>query len=370
MKKLSIIQEDPWLDPYVHDVYERFQRYKRARKEIEDVEGSLLDFARGHYYYGINFDTEERGWTYREWAPNARHLYLTGDFNEWNRTSHEMQRNKNGDWEIFLPYEEYRHSFVHGSKVKVHVVGGNGSRDRIPAYIRRVIQDPQTYDFSGQLWFPEEAFEWTDNNFNPAENFQQPIIYECHVGMAQEYEGVGTYREFADNILPRIKEGGYNAIQLMAIMEHPYYGSFGYHVSNFFAPTSRFGTPEDLKYLVNKAHNMGITAIMDIVHSHAVKNFAEGLNEFDGTDGQYFHRGGRGYHEGWDSKLFDYGRWEVKKFLLSNVRYWMEEFHFDGYRFDGVTSMLYFHHGNIHVCSITKTFMIIFPAGWLFILQL
>ena len=356
MKKLSIVQEDPWLDPYVHDVYERFQRYQRVRKEIEDVEGSLLDFARGHYYYGINFDTEKGGWTYREWAPNARHLYLTGDFNEWNRTSHELERNKNGDWEIFLPYEEYRHSFVHGSKVKVHVVGGNGSRDRIPAYIRRVIQDPQTYDFSGQLWFPEEPFEWTDNNFNPAENFEQPIIYECHVGMAQEYEGVGTYREFADNILPRIKEGGYNAIQLMAIMEHPYYGSFGYHVSNFFAPTSRFGTPEDLKYLVNKAHNMGITAIMDIVHSHAVKNFAEGLNEFDGTDGQYFHRGGRGYHEGWDSKLFDYGRWEVKKFLLSNVRYWLEEFHFDGYRFDGVTSMLYFHHGHTSFDHYDKYF--------------
>ena len=294
MKKLSIIQEDPWLDPYVHDVYERFQRYKRARKEIEDVEGSLLNFAKGHYYYGINFDSEKNGWTYREWAPNAHQLYLTGDFNEWNRTSHKLERNNKGDWEIFLPYEEYKDTFVHGSKVKVHVHAGNGSKDRIPAYIRRVIQDPAHYDFSGQLWFPEEPFEWTDNNFNPAENFQQPIIYECHVGMAQEYEGVGTYREFADEILPRIKEGGYNAIQMMAIQEHPYYGSFGYHVSNFFAPTSRFGTPEDLKYLVNKAHNMGITVIMDIVHSHAVKNFAEGLNEFDGTDSQYFHRGRKG----------------------------------------------------------------------------
>jgi len=356
MKKLSIIQEDPWLDPYVHDVYERFERYKRVRREIEDVEGSLLNFAKGHYYYGINFDKEKGRWTYREWAPNAHQLNLTGDFNEWNRASHKLERNKNDDWEIFLPYDEYKNSFVHGSKVKVHVIAGNGSIDRIPAYIRRVIQDPHTYDFSGQLWFPEQPFEWTDNDFNAAENRQQPIIYECHVGMAQEYEGVGTYREFADNILPRIKEGGYNAIQLMAIMEHPYYGSFGYHVSNFFAPTSRFGTPEDLKYLVNKAHSMGITAIMDIVHSHAVKNLAEGLNEFDGTDGQYFHRGGRGYHEGWDSKLFDYGRWEVKKFLLSNVRYWLEEFHFDGYRFDGVTSMLYLHHGHTSFDHYDKYF--------------
>lgn len=353
--KPLIIQEDPWLDPYVYEVRERFERYKRFRKEIEDAEGSLLNFATGHEYYGINFNTEKNGWYYREWAPNAHQLYLTGDFNEWNRTSHKLERNYRGDWEIFLPYEAYKDTFVHGSKLKVNVQAGNGSIDRIPAYIRKVIQDPATYDFAGQLWFPG-AFEWTDSNFNPEANVRQPIIYECHVGMAQEYEGVGTYREFADNILPRIKEGGYNAIQLMAIMEHPYYGSFGYHVSNFFAPSSRFGNPEDLKYLVDKAHSMGIAAIMDIVHSHAVKNLAEGLNEFDGSDSQYFHRGARGYHDGWDSKLFDYGKWEVKKFLLSNVRYWMEEFHFDGYRFDGVTSMLYFHHGNTSFDNYEKYF--------------
>jgi len=352
---LSIVKEDPWLSPYAHDVGKRYQRYLRARNEIEEAEGSLLNFAKGHYYYGVNFDDEKNGWIYREWAPNAHHLFLTGDFNGWDRYSHPLERNKNSDWEIFLPYEEYKSTFIHGSKIKVHVQAGNGSHDRIPAYIRKVIQDPQTYDFSGQLWFPE-PFEWTDNTFNPAESVKQPIIYECHVGMAQEYEGVGTYLEFADNILPRIKNGGYNAIQLMAIMEHPYYGSFGYHVSNFFAPSSRFGTPEDLKYLVNKAHSMGITVIMDIVHSHAVKNFAEGLNEFDGSDSQYFHRGGRGYHEGWDSKLFDYGKWEVKKFLLSNVRYWLEEFHFDGYRFDGVTSMLYFHHGHTSFDHYDKYF--------------
>jgi 1,4-alpha-glucan branching enzyme len=345
IEKLSIIQEDSWLDPYAQDAYDRFERYKKARKEIEEAEGSLLNFAHGHYYYGINFDKEKNGWTYREWAPHAHQLYLTGDFNGWNRTTHKLERNEKGDWEIFLPHKEYKDTFVHGSKVKVNVQGNNGSNDRIPVYIRKVIQDAETWDFSGQLWFPEKPFDWTDQDFSLSENLRQPVIYECHVGMAQEREGVGTYREFADQILPRIKEGGYNAIQTMAIQEHPYYGSFGYHVSNFFCPSSRFGTPEDLKYLVNKAHEMGITVIMDIVHSHAVKNFAEGLNEFDGTNDQYFHAGARGYHEGWDSKLFDYGKWEVKKFLLSNVRYWLEEFHFDGYRFDGVTSMLYSHHG-------------------------
>ncbi len=355
-EKLAINQEDPWLEPYVYDVISRYDRFKNVLREIEDAEGNLLNFARGHSYYGINFSTEKNGWYYREWAPNADQLYLTGDFNGWDRTSHKLERNHRGDWELFLPYEANKNSFTHGSKVKVTIHGANGVIDRIPAWIRKVIQDPDTHDFSGQLWFPETPFEWTDNHFNLALNSQQPIIYECHVGMAQEAEKVGSYIEFADNILPRIKEGGYNAIQLMAIMEHPYYGSFGYHVSNFFCPSSRFGTPEDLKYLVNKAHNMNITVIMDIVHSHAVKNQAEGLNEFDGSESQYFHPGGRGYHEGWDSKLFDYGKWEVKKFLLSNTLYWLEEFHFDGYRFDGVTSMLYFHHGSTSFDHYDKYF--------------
>lgn len=341
---LPLVQDDLWLSPYNQDILERFERFKKALSEIENHSGSLNNFATGHHYYGINFDSQSQGWWYREWAPNAYALFLIGDFNNWNRGTHPLKRNNQGDWEIFLPYHEYKDAFTHGSRVKVHIVGSNGSNDRIPAYINKVVQDPNTYDFSGQLWFTE-AFQWEDKQFSSYDQLKEPIIYEAHTGMAQEKEGLGTYREFADEILPRIKEGGYNAVQLMAVMEHPYYGSFGYHVSNFFAPSSRFGTPEDLKYLVNKAHKMGIAVIMDVVHSHAVKNFAEGLVEFDGTEHQYFHPGGRGYHEGWDSKLFDYGKWEVKKFLLSNLRYWLEEFHFDGFRFDGVTSMLYFHHG-------------------------
>ncbi|MEO6718736.1 MAG: alpha-amylase family glycosyl hydrolase [Ferruginibacter sp.] len=356
MEKLPIIQEDPWLEPYVQDVYNRFERYKKALRDIEQARGSLLDFATAHNYYGIHFNSERNGWTYREWAPNAQQLSLIGDFNHWDRSTHPMKRNEHGIWEIFLPYETYKNSFVHESKVKVNVQAGNGSTDRIPTYIRKVIQDPTTYDFAGQLWMPPNPFDWSDHNFNATASIQQPIIYECHVGMAREEESIGTYRQFADEILPRIKEAGYNAIQLMAVMEHPYYGSFGYHVSNFFAPSSRFGTPEDLKYLVDKAHSLNIAAIMDIVHSHAVKNIAEGLNEFDGSDHQYFHPGARGYHTGWDSKLFDYGKWEVKQFLLSNTRYWLEEFHFDGYRFDGVTSMLYLHHGLVEFDNYDKYF--------------
>jgi 1,4-alpha-glucan branching enzyme len=343
--KLALVQDDPWLEPYSQDLNERLERFKKALHDIVNAEGSLMNFASGHKYYGINFDKAKNGWFYREWAPAAHQLALVGDFNDWNREANKLQRNQNGDWEIFLPYEQYKDRFTHLSKVKVHVISAKGGIDRIPAYITKVVQNTETLDFSGQLWFPPADFEWTDQEFSSETALKEPYIYEAHTGMAQEKEGVGSYKEFADDTLQRIKNLGYNTIQLMAVMEHPYYGSFGYHVSNFFAPTSRFGTPEDLKYLVNKAHNMGITVIMDIVHSHAVKNMAEGLNEFDGTENQYFHEGGRGYHTGWDSKLFDYGKWEVKKFLLSNIRYWLEEFHFDGFRFDGVTSMMYFHHG-------------------------
>jgi 1,4-alpha-glucan branching enzyme len=341
---LPLIQDDPWLAPYTNDVYERLERFKKTLSHIESVAGNLETFASAYLYYGINFDAKRNGWVYREWAPAAYELYLTGDFNGWDRYNHKLEKNASGDWEIFLSYESYKDTFVHGSKIKVHIVAANGHLDRIPAYIRRVIQDPHTLDFSGQLWFAE-PFDWKDSGFHAKPSLEEPLIYECHIGMAQEKEGLGTYLEFAAEILPRIKDLGYNSIQLMAIMEHPYYGSFGYHVSNFYAPSSRFGTPEDLKYLINKAHEMGISVIMDIVHSHAVKNIAEGLNEFDGSDHQYFHAGPRGYHTGWDSKLFDYGKWEVKQFFLSNLRYWLEEFHFDGFRFDGVTSMLYFHHG-------------------------
>lgn len=344
--KLPIIQDESWLESYTGAIYERFKTYQQALLAIELRSGSILEFARSHEYYGIHFEKIRNGWVYREWAPQAHNLFLMGDFNQWNRYSHPMKRNYRGDWEIFLPYGAYKDSFIHRSKVKVHVEAGNGAYDRIPAYIRKVDQNPENHDFAGQLWFPASEFKWTDSNFSAKKNKQHPLIYECHVGMAQEKEGVGTYLEFAKNILPRIKAAGYNTIQMMAIMEHPYYGSFGYHVSNFFAPTSRFGTPEDLKFLINKSHEMGIAVVMDIVHSHAVKNINEGLNEFDGSENQYFHSGPRGYHEGWDSKLFDYGKIEVQQFLLSNIRYWMEEFHFDGFRFDGVTSIIYLHHGH------------------------
>jgi 1,4-alpha-glucan branching enzyme len=337
---LRILDIDPWLKPFEKDLQLRMERYQALKKVLLGSAPTFSDFANGHLYFGIH--RTKTGWVYREWAPAARALYLTGDFNNWGKTSHPLTRINNGCWEIQLEYEKYKKTFTHGSLVKVRVVSDKGTLDRIPIYIRRVVQDATTKDFSGQLWFPEE-FRWTDFLFKPKQS--EPIIYEAHIGMALEKEGIGTYREFADEVLPRIIKGGYNTLQLMAIMEHPYYGSFGYQVSNFFAPSSRFGTPEDLKYLINKAHLSGITVLLDLVHSHAVKNIAEGLNEFDGTPYQFFHDGPQGEHSGWDSKLFNYGKPEVLHFLLSNIKYWITEFHFDGFRFDGVTSMLYHHHG-------------------------
>ncbi|MBN8217172.1 MAG: alpha amylase C-terminal domain-containing protein [Spirochaetes bacterium] len=339
-----MVADDPWLEPHKGELARRIRAYDEALLQIQKEYGSLEDFALLHRELGIHWDAKKKGWWYREWAPSAWGLSLMGDFNGWNRESHPLARRDDGVWELFLPHAEYAATFTHASRVKVHVNGQNGRRDRIPACITRVVQDPQTMDFSGQVWFPPQAYEWRDGAFT-ADGKEPLFIYEAHVGMAQEREGLGTYREFADIILPRIKALGYNTVQLMAIAEHPYYGSFGYHVGNFFCPSSRFGTPEDLKYLVDRAHGLGLRVIMDLVHSHSVKNLAEGLNQFDGSDDQYFHPGGRGIHEGWDSLLFNYGKAQVRRFLLSNVRWWIEEFHFDGYRFDGVTSMLYFHHG-------------------------
>ncbi|GAB3333105.1 alpha-amylase family glycosyl hydrolase [Marivirga atlantica] len=339
---LKIIEDDPWLRPYEADIENRLDYYEQHLARIIKSHDSLEHYALRHKELGFNHSEHHNGWYYREWAPAADALSLIGDFNNWNPEAHPMQRKEGGVWEVFIDDKE---GLGHLSQVKVKVQNEQGSADKLPAYIQYAIQHPESYDFSGYIWKPEKAFKWTDKKFD-LKKLGAPLIYECHTGMAQEYEGVGTYKDFEENILPRVKELGYNCIQLMAVAEHPYYGSFGYHVSNFFAPSSRFGTPNELKSLVNTAHNMGIAVIMDIVHSHAVKNEAEGLNNFDGSGHQYFHEGGKGYHEGWDSKLFDYGKEEVERFLLSNLRYWLEEFHFDGFRFDGVTSILYHHHGN------------------------
>jgi 1,4-alpha-glucan branching enzyme len=343
-RKLALVAGDPWLEPAEQEIRDRYDRYKSTLYDIEQSWGSLLKFARAYEFFGFNYDRSKKGWFFREWAPGAQDIYLFGEFNNWQRYAHRLNRDQYGVWEIFLDDEHYRDRLVHHGKVKVLVHSDHGWQERIPTYIRRVVQDPVTKDFTGQFWAPPKRFDWEGDAFKLT-SLEELLIYETHVGMAQEREGVGTFTEFADYLIPYIKNSGYNAIQLMAVAEHPYYGSFGYHVTNFFAVSSRFGTPEDLKYLVRKAHEQGIAVIMDIVHSHAAKNTLEGLNQFDGSDDQYFHPGERGNHPHWDSKCFNYGKREVLRFLLSNIQFWLKEYHFDGFRFDGVTSMMYFDHG-------------------------
>jgi 1,4-alpha-glucan branching enzyme len=342
----GLVNLDPWLEPYSHHLRNRHLHYLHFRSILDQHGGPTGEMTTGHKYFGLNRGTHEgkTGVWYREWAPEARSLHLVGDFNDWNRNATPLWRDQWGIWSVFLPDDEFFLKLAHGTRVKVHVVGADGVElDRIPAYIRRVVQDPpDTPNFVGIYWNPPTPFEFRHDLPRRKGGLR---VYEAHVGMAQEEGKVGTFKEFTANILPRIASLHYNAIQLMAIQEHPYYGSFGYHVSNFFAVSSRFGTPEDLKELIDTAHALGLIVIMDLVHSHAVKNLNEGLNRFDGTDHQYFHAGPRGQHVAWDSLCFDYSKFEVQRFLLSNVRYWLEEFRFDGFRFDGVTSMLYLDHG-------------------------
>ncbi len=355
IKKLALLNNDPWLEPATEEIEARYDRFQNTLKEIESNSKSLNEFANAHQFYGFHYDKKLKGWFYREWAPNAQDVYLFGDFNNWQRYVNRLTPNRSGQWEIFLPDEIYKDRFVHKSKVKILIHSDAGWEEKIPAYIHRVVQDSDSVDFSGQHWAPPVPFDWEGDHFD-IRQLHELLIYECHVGMAQERESVGTFTEFADYILPYIKNSGYNVIQLMAIAEHPYYGSFGYHVTNFFAVSSRYGAPEELKYLIKKAHEQGIAVLMDLVHSHAAKNTHEGLNHFDGSDNQYFHAGDRGDHPHWDSKCFNYGKPEVIQFLLSNLKYWLKDYHFDGFRFDGVTSMMYFDHGYREVWDLDGYF--------------
>lgn len=337
-RQLKIVKNDEWLSPYEQAIQGRHDHALYKMNELAG-KGTLSDFADGYLYFGLH--RTPRQWVLREWAPNATEIYLIGTFNDWKELPEFAFKRieGTGNWELKLSSKVLKHLDLY--KLSIHWNGGQG--ERVPAWAQRVVQDEDTKIFSAQVWSPEKAYEWKKVNFRPKRG---PLfIYECHIGMAQDAEKVGTYNEFRENVLPRVIADGYNCIQIMAIAEHPYYGSFGYHVSSFFAPSSRFGTPDELKQLVDVAHEAGISVIMDLVHSHAVKNEVEGLGNYAGDPDQFFYPAPRREHSAWDSLCFDYGKNEVIHFLLSNCKYWLSEYHFDGFRFDGVTSMLYYSHG-------------------------
>ncbi|PKQ61227.1 1,4-alpha-glucan-branching enzyme [Labilibaculum filiforme] len=336
IKHLKIVDSDPMLHDYQNVILKRLQ--KTSLKEKELTKSNLSTFANGHHYYRLHRNIDH--WIIREWAPNATKMYLIGEFSNWKENENfQFEKIDNGNFELKLPINSLKQADLY--KLLLHWPGGQG--ERIPVWCTRVVQDPNTLIYSAQVWQNEKPFEWKSDTKRV--KYTSPLIYEAHIGMATEKEGVGSYKEFRELVLPRIYKAGYNTIQLMAIQEHPYYGSFGYHVSSLFAASSRFGTPEELKQLIDAAHALGIMVIMDIVHSHAVKNELEGIGKFDGSPYQFFHADKRREHVAWDSLCYDYGKNEVLHLLLSNIKYWLEEYHFDGYRFDGVTSMLYYDHG-------------------------
>ncbi|KOS18597.1 hypothetical protein ESCO_001055 [Escovopsis weberi] len=341
----GVVKLDPWLEPFSAALRRRYAKAQEWIKIIEENEGGLDKFSKGSDKFGLNVD-DKNNITYREWAPSAVGAFLIGDFNEWNRDSHPMKKNEYGVFEIVLPAKDGQPAIAHNSKLKISLVLPHGERvDRLPAWITYVTQDLNVSPvYDARFWNPPTAERYVFKHQRPKKP-ESIRVYEAHVGISSPECKVATYKEFTANMLPRIKDLGYNTIQLMAIMEHAYYASFGYQINSFFAASSRYGPPEDLKELIDTAHSLEISVLLDVVHSHASKNVLDGLNNFDGTDHQYFHTGGKGNHDQWDSRLFNYGHHEVQRFLLSNLRFWMDEYQFDGFRFDGVTSMLYIHHG-------------------------
>ncbi|PKA60826.1 1,4-alpha-glucan-branching enzyme, chloroplastic/amyloplastic [Apostasia shenzhenica] len=348
VENIEVLNVDPTLKPCKDHFLFRSKRYVEQKTQIEKYEGSLEEFAHGYLKFGFNRESDRI--VYREWAPAAQEAQLIGDFNGWDGLNHKMERNEFGVWMIEIPDNDGKPSIPHNSRVKFRFKHGNGVWvDRIPAWIRFAIVDPSHFaaPYDGVYWDPPPSERYKFKYPRPPKPVA-PRIYEAHVGMSGSEPCISSYKEFADDVLPRIRANNYNTVQLMAVMEHSYYASFGYHVTNFFAVSSRSGTPEDLKYLIDKAHSLGLRVLVDVVHSHASNNVTDGLNGFDvgqRSEDSYFHTGERGYHKLWDSRLFNYGNWEVLRFLLSNLRWWLDEFQFDGFRFDGVTSMLYHHHG-------------------------
>ena len=340
MKKTpKIYRTDPYLEPYKEAIEARHSRILKARERISGPDpDAFVRSINNHLYYGLHKETDG-SWVIREWAPNATKIYLIGEFNNWKRTSaYEFKIAGQGNWELRLDPM----FLSHGELYKLFIEWPGGGGERIPAYCKRLVQDPVTKIFCAQVWDPAEPYPWKHDKVLRRPH---PLIYECHIGMSSEERKVASFDDFRKDVLPRVKKLGYDTIQIMALQEHPYYGSFGYQVSNFFAVSSRFGTPDEFKRLVDEAHGMGVAVVMDIVHSHSVDNAAEGLSLFDGRDDLYFYPGPQGHHPAWGSRCFDYGKDEVIRFLLSNCKYWLEEYHLDGFRFDGVTSMIYWDHG-------------------------
>ncbi|VDM53022.1 unnamed protein product [Angiostrongylus costaricensis] len=337
----NLLKLDSWLYDFQPEICRRYGVFLEFQKKIEEC-GGIEHFTEGYKHFGLIVQPDNSVLCH-EWAPGADQLALIGDFNGWNRETHKYKREDFGKWRLVVPPNpDGSCAIPHSSIVKIAVTKDGKTMDKLSPWAAYVTRPKETVVYHQQFYNPPDKYQLRHPRPPRPASLR---IYEAHVGISSWEGKVNTYRAFADDVIPRIVKQGYNTIQLMAVMEHVYYASFGYQVTSFFAPASRCGPPDDVKYLVDKAHSMGLTILLDVVHSHASKNVADGLNEWDGTDSCYFHSGPRGTHTLWDSRLFDYTQIETLRFLLSNLRWWIEEYGFDGFRFDGVTSMIYHSHG-------------------------
>ncbi|KRX26342.1 1,4-alpha-glucan-branching enzyme [Trichinella nelsoni] len=330
----NLLQLDGYLKNYENEICRRYGEFKRLVMQINKEEGGLDKFSRGYEKFGVVV-TPENGVFCQEWAPGADGLFLIGDFNNWDRTAHPYDRKDFGKWELYIPPNaDGSCPIPHKSVLKIMVAKDGGFCDKISPWATYVCCPSDSIVYHHVFYNPPQKYKFL---YNKPEKPVALRIYECHIGISSPEGKVASYVYFTNNIIPRIVKQGYNAIQVMA--------KIWFLKNLIYFEISRYGTPCDLKFLVDKAHELGIFVLLDIVHSHASKNTADGLNQWDGTNGCYFHDNYRGYHTVWDSRLFNYSERETLRFLLSNLRWWIEEYHFDGFRFDGVTSMIYHSHG-------------------------
>ena len=325
-----------------------------TKEKVFISEADQYLFAQGTHYdiykkLGAHLSTEDgvQGVYFGVWAPNAAQVNVIGTFNEWNEESHPMQKlGEGGIWGLFVPGVE------EGTMYKFLIYARDGRKlykaDPFANYAEyrpgtaSIVTDITGFDWKDSKWM--EARDKKDMNKEPM------AIYECHIGSFMKHPNNGTaegfynYREFADRIVEYLKEMKYTHVELMGIAEHPYDGSWGYQVTGYYAPTSRYGTPKDFMYLVNELHKAGVGVILDWVPAHFATD-AHGLAEFDGQC-IFEHPDPRlGEHPEWGTKIFNYGKNEVKNFMLANALYWVEEYHVDGLRVDAVASMLYLDYG-------------------------
>ncbi len=323
------------------------------REKIFVSEDDQYLFGQGTHYdiykkLGAHLSCEDgvEGTFFGVWAPNAVTVHVVGSFNDWKEDAHEMKKvGPIGIWTLFIPGVE------EGTMYKFLITAQDGRKlYKADPFANYAQMRPDTASIVTDL----SGFAWKDKrwmNQRDTKDFdKKPMaIYECHVGSFMKHpdgteDGFYNYREFADRMVEYLKEMNYTHIELMGIAEHPFDGSWGYQVTGYYAPTSRYGTPKDFMYLVNEMHKIGVGVILDWVPAHFATD-AHGLGEFDGSC-IFEHPDPRlGEHPDWGTKIFNYSKSEVKNFLISNVLYWIREFHIDGIRVDAVASMLYLDYG-------------------------